>query len=169
MKYTLSSALAVFALILAGCGILFLPATQTVSVDSNPVEATVTINGVNHGLTPIAVELDNKRSHTITIRKEGYNTVSCILNAKVKGSIVVLDVLGGLLPVLIDAATGGWKQLDKTYCNADLVAGSQERLTSCDILRRERDEAWEAYENRRNNTNRQRMQDTARRYREQCG
>lgn len=153
---------------LAGCETLFLPATQRVSVDSNPVEATVTINGANHGLTPITVELDNKRRHTITIQKEGFKTVSCVLHAKVKGSIVVLDVLGGLFPVLIDAATGGWKQLDKTYCNADLVAGSQEQLANCDILRRNRNEAWAAYENQKNNANRQRMQDTARRYHEQC-
>ncbi len=89
---------AIFCLfLLAGCGTLFLPGTKQVSIHSNPVEADVSIDGVPHGTTPITVELDNKTSHTIVISKAGYDSVSCILTAKVKGSIVVLDVLGVLL------------------------------------------------------------------------
>ena len=84
------------------------------------MEARVSIDGVDHGLTPLTVELDNKQSHTIVISKQGYETVSCILTAKVKGSIVVLDVLAGLVPVIVDAATGGWKALDQTSCSVQL-------------------------------------------------
>lgn len=81
---------------------------------------------------------------------------------------MVLDVLGGLLPVLIDAATNGLRTLDETYCNADLTSGSQEELTDCEVLRRNRDDARDAYKKQKNYANRQRMQDTARNYREGC-
>ena len=118
MKSLLTLALA--ALLISGCGALFIPSTKTVSVNSVPVEARVTIDGVDYGLTPLAVELDNNESHTIVVSKDGYETVSCVLNAKVKGGIVVLDVLGGLLPVVIDAATGAWKSLDTTVCSVRL-------------------------------------------------
>ncbi|MXY07896.1 MAG: PEGA domain-containing protein [Rhodothermaceae bacterium] len=114
--------LAVFTLlILVGCGTLFIPSTKDVTINSTPTEANVSINGNPHGTTPVTVELDNKTSHTIVISKEGYDTVSCVLNAKVKGSIIVLDVLGGLYPVIIDAITGGWRALDKTDCTVQLT------------------------------------------------
>ena len=103
-----------------GCGTLFIPSTKDVTIQSNPIEADVIIDGVPHGTTPVTVELDNKKSHTIVISKQGYDSVSCVLTAKVKGSIVVLDVLGGLIPIVIDAATGGWKALDKTSCTVQL-------------------------------------------------
>ena len=118
MKHTLISTIVL--VLLAGCGTLFIPGTKDVTINSAPVEARVSIDGVDHGLTPLTIQLDNKASHTIAVSKEGYQTVSCVLTAKVRGSIVVLDVLGGLVPLLIDAATGGWKALDKTSCSVRL-------------------------------------------------
>ncbi len=109
-----------FLLILAGCGTLFLSSTKDVSIISEPVDATVSVNGIERGTTPITLELDNRTSHVISVSKEGYDTVSCSLTAKVKGVILVLDVLGGLIPVIVDAATGNWKALDKTECTVQL-------------------------------------------------
>ena len=117
MKHFLA---ALLVLVLAGCGTLFIPANTDVTVHSNPVEATVTIDGVDHGTTPVTLNLNNKKPHTIIISKPGYDSVTCQLNTKIKGSVVVLDVLGGLLPVVVDAATGGWKKLEKTECSVQL-------------------------------------------------
>jgi len=33
---------------------------------------------------------------------------------------VILDILGGLIPVIVDAATGDWHYLDQTNVNAAL-------------------------------------------------
>lgn len=108
------------AFVLCSCGALFIPSTKDVTVNSTPLEARVAIDGVEYGLTPITVELDNNIDHTVVVSKEGYETVSCILSAKVKIEIVVLDVLGGLVPVVVDAATGSWKALEKTNCTVTL-------------------------------------------------
>ena len=83
---------------------MFIPSTKDVTIEGDPIEADVIIDGVPHGTTPVTVELDNKKSHTIVISKQGYDSVSCVLTAEVKGSIVVLDVLGGLMYIQIDVA-----------------------------------------------------------------
>ena len=114
-------ALVVTASLLASCGTLFIPGTKEIPINSNPVEATVTIDGVVRGVTPMSLELDNNESHVITISKEGYKTVSCTLTAKVSGTMVVLDVIGtGLIGVIIDATTRGWYKLEETSCAVTL-------------------------------------------------
>jgi glycerol-3-phosphate acyltransferase PlsY len=46
--------------------------------------------------------------------------VTRVVNTKVGAGWVVLDVLGGLIPVIVDAATGDWKKLDQDAVNAVL-------------------------------------------------
>ncbi len=111
----------VVALILvAGCGTLFTADTKVIPLDSNPVAAEVVIDGVVQGVTPMTLELSNRDSHTIQFRKEGYQSVVCQLNATVSGGIVVLDILGGLVPLIVDAATGNWKRLENESCEMQL-------------------------------------------------
>ena len=59
----------------------------------------------------------------IQFAKEGYETVSCALNATTNVGIVVLDVLGGLVPLIVDAATGNWKTLEEDACSVELPEG----------------------------------------------
>ena len=106
--------------ILTGCGTLFTPDTKTIPLHSNPVAAEVTVDGTSRGVTPMTLELSNRESHVIQFAKEGYKTVSCELNAKVNGGIIVLDILGGLVPVIVDAATGDWKTLKQDACSVQL-------------------------------------------------
>ena len=68
----------------------------------------------------MTLELSNRESHTIQFRKEGYHPVVCQLNATVSGGIVVLDILGGLVPIIVDAATGNWKRLEDESCEVQL-------------------------------------------------
>ena len=35
---------------------------------------------------------------------------------------MILDVLGGLLPVIVDAATGAWKGIEQGACDVNLPA-----------------------------------------------
>jgi hypothetical protein len=43
-----------------------------------------------------------------------------VVNASVGAGWVIIDILGGLLPVIIDAATGDWYSLDQDHVNAAL-------------------------------------------------
>lgn len=110
-------------LIVAGCGTLFNSSTKNVAMSSEPTGAEVFIDGNRMGTTPITLELDNQENHAVVFRKEGHQDVTCDIKTKVGAGYVILDILGGLVPVIIDAATGEWESLDKETCNVNLPSG----------------------------------------------
>lgn len=70
----------------------------------------------------MSVELSKKREHTITFKKAGYQDVTQVVDTKVGGGWIILDILGGLAPVIIDAATGSWKSLDTKVINLNMAS-----------------------------------------------
>lgn len=115
--------------VVGGCATFFNSGTKSVAMSSNPSAAEVWIDNVNRGATPITLELNNHQSHTVVFRKEGYQDVACELTASVGAVWVILDVLGGLVPVIIDAATGEWKRIDQGTCNVNLPSTDNEQST----------------------------------------
>ena len=72
------------------------------------------------GVTPVELNLKADKSYTIEYRKEGYQSVTRVVNSKVGAGWIILDVLGGLIPIIVDAATGNWSKLDQDSINAAL-------------------------------------------------
>ena len=105
---------------LTGCATLFGKKTHALSLSSDPRGATVYVNGFNMGKTPLELKLKADKSYTIEYRMKGYQSVSRSVNTKLGAGWVVLDILGGLIPVVIDAATGNWNKLDQEAINAVL-------------------------------------------------
>jgi hypothetical protein len=103
----------------ASCATLFNRGNEKVSLASEPA-ARVYIDGTFRGGTPIEVQLEAKRSHTIEFRKEGYQTRTVVIGTHAGGGWIVLDILGGLIPIVVDVATGDWAELDETSVNAAL-------------------------------------------------
>ena len=97
---------------LIGCATIFKHKNRTVAFDSDPQGAQIYINGNRMGKTPMPMILSNLKAVTVTFKKEGYEDKTYIINTKVGGGWVVLDVLGGLIPVLIDACTENWYNLE---------------------------------------------------------
>jgi hypothetical protein len=89
-------------------------------LSSDPSGAKVFVNGHLMGNTPIQLNLTSKHTYTIEFRKDGFENRTVVVNASVGGGWVILDILGGLLPVIIDAATGDWYSLDQDHVNAAL-------------------------------------------------
>lgn len=108
---------------LAGCATLLARKTTPVSMNSNPTGAEVWIDGNRAGTTPVTVTLDHRQEHVVVFTKDGYAESSCRLNRKVGAGWVVLDVVLGLIPVIVDAATGAWQSLDSDVCNVQLTPG----------------------------------------------
>lgn len=106
--------------VFSGCATLFGPKKHPLDLNSNPQGAEVIINGVNRGTTPVKLKLKADQSYTIEFKKEGYEQVTRVVNTEVGAGWVVLDVLGGLVPVIVDAATGNWNKLDQEVVNATL-------------------------------------------------
>ena len=106
---------------ISGCATLLAPSTHPLAISSEPHGAEVYVNGFKMGKTPIELDLKADKSYTIEYRKEGYESVTRIVNTKVGAGWVILDVVMGLVPVIVDAATGSWYKLDQDAVNAILI------------------------------------------------
>ncbi len=104
-----------------GCGALFKGTTQTVGIKTSQQGSAIEVDGVTY-TSPALVELKRNMDYVVTISKEGYETRQVKIRRKVSGGIVVLDILGGLLPVIIDAVMGTWNNLEPKEINVNLVS-----------------------------------------------
>jgi len=77
--------------------------------------------GSLHGLASV----DSREG--IEFRKEGFKTEVRQIKNEIGIGWVVLDVVCGLVPVLVDALTGSWYDLDQRYVNAILERRQIER------------------------------------------
>jgi hypothetical protein len=112
--------LAIFSLTFNQCALIFSGTKGDVKLDATPMACEVWVDGALMGNTPCKVELKKSQEHTIEFRKVGYATRSYKIQNSVGAGWVVLDILGGLVPVIIDAATGAWYSFDQDNLNTVL-------------------------------------------------
>jgi hypothetical protein len=108
--------------IIGGCATVFKGNSSEVDFFSDPSGAQVYVNGVARGTTPINLKLESNKTYTIEFKKEGYEPRTHTITNHVGVGWVVLDVIFGLVPVIVDAATGAWYELDQDAVNAVLEA-----------------------------------------------
>lgn len=106
---------AIAALIaLAGCGTVFNDPKTEVEV-VNPNGFSLTLDGL-----PVkgnTVSVDNRKDHMIVATdKDGKAVGSCDIVSHVQGRYVVGDIFLGVLPIVVDALTGDWSQVEDTRC-----------------------------------------------------
>lgn len=106
-------------LTLAGCGALFKGTTQSVNINSSPPNSIIEVDGGIY-TTPATIELARKNDYIVTISKDGYESRTVKISKQVSGGIVILDILGGLYPLLIDAIMGTWYNLSPSSVNVNL-------------------------------------------------
>ncbi len=109
-------------LILAGCATIFKGPTEEVNFGSDPDGAKVYVNGQYMGETPMKLRLESSKSYSFEFRKEGYESKTVLVSNRIGAGWLVLDIIAGLVPVIVDAATGNWFYLDQTNVNAALEA-----------------------------------------------
>ncbi len=107
-----------FVFMFSGCAAIFKGSNSKLNLSSDPGGAKVYVNGIYYGTTPIRIKLKSNKTYSIEFRKEGYRTVTRNITNHVGAGWIVLDVLAGLIPVIIDAATGSWYELDQDNVNA---------------------------------------------------
>ena len=105
---------------LSGCASVLGSHQKDFHFDSNPPGASVTVNGNPAGTTPIRLQLSNHKEHVIVFHKDGYQDATCTLAKGTGAGWVVLDVLTGLVPVVIDAATNNWTQTKGDGCTQQM-------------------------------------------------
>lgn len=98
------------SLTLSGCATIFKGSEQRVPINSNPQGAEIIIDGVSYGTTPQLIRLEVQRSYDVTLRQNGQERTVTLRN-RIGTTWVVLDVIGLLIPLLVDASTGDWYEL----------------------------------------------------------
>ena len=119
-KYAFTVVSLALVFVMAGCATIFKGSNEKVSMSSDPSGAEVYSNGQYLGKTPLQIDLRSKDVYSIEFRKAGYETKVVQLNNKVGLGWIVLDIFTGFVPVVIDAFTGDWFQLETTTVKAAL-------------------------------------------------
>ena len=119
MQIPRAAALAL-ALSTTGCAAVLGSHQKTFDLQSTPQSADVYVDGNRLGATPLRVKLDNHKNYTFVYRKEGYKDASCTLTKSTGAGWVIFDVLTGLVPIVIDAATNSWSQTQGSQCSGSL-------------------------------------------------
>jgi len=123
-KFTSCVVLFCMVFFLSSCATIFKGTNEEVRFGSEPQKAEVWVNGAKMGETPISLKLESKKTYQIEFRKEGYKPVTRTITNHVGAGWIILDVLCGLVPVIVDAATGAWYGLDQK--NVDAVMEKQQ-------------------------------------------
>jgi hypothetical protein len=78
------------------------------------------VNGELLGTTPVTLKLESKETYRIEFKKKGFGTKKYTITNHVNTKWIVFDVILGVAPVLVDAFTGAWYELDQDYIKAYL-------------------------------------------------
>ena len=100
-------------LLISACATVINGNKQKVSIASSPPNATVIVDQVPQGNTPLVVNLKRKQTHLVRIERVGYKPYETLLNRDtsdwVWGNIIVCC---GLIGMGVDAMTGGFYDLE---------------------------------------------------------
>lgn len=110
---------AMVCLLATGCATIFKGNSEEVRFDSKPAGAEVWIDGQNMGVAPLSLKLESKKTYTIEFRADGKTKTVRLTNHMAAGYLV-LDILFGLVPIIVDAATGAWYKLDSNNVIVDI-------------------------------------------------
>jgi len=107
---------------LPGCGLIFGGTHQTIAVQSSPEAVKVTTAPpTGEFTTPASLILERKNDYSLTFEKAGYTPGHFQITHHMRGGILVLDLLVGLVGVIADAATGAWNGLAPQTVNVTLT------------------------------------------------
>jgi hypothetical protein len=112
------------ALLLASCATIIHGTHQDISFSSTPSGAKVFINGMDKGSTPVVVNLERKSTYVVKIQIDGYLPYETNIIRKVDGWIAGNIIFGGLIGLVVDAASGGMYKLSPEQIQSELKSST---------------------------------------------
>ncbi|HVH48052.1 MAG TPA: PEGA domain-containing protein [Labilithrix sp.] len=114
-----TGAVLVLSMSLFGCAAVFRGSKDTVVVESSPAGAEARKGEHKLGVTPMAFDADRKGVTQLTLTKSGYEEHHGIVNKKMNGAWLTLDIVTCpvtiCIPLIVDAVTGAWYDVDDKY------------------------------------------------------
>lgn len=122
------AALVAVALCLGGCATFIRGSTQSLTVDSLPGGATVSLSNGERCTTPCVLKLKRKHPVAVELCKPGYRTAQTLVRSELGSAGAVRmagnALIGGLIGVGVDAASGAAKDLSPNVLAVLLVEES---------------------------------------------
>lgn len=109
-------------LAVTGCATIMAGGPDHVPVATNPPGATVFVDNVPVGQTPMMLALDRQRaSGLIRIEAPGFAPVVIVRNKTINGWFWANLCIGGVIGIVVDLVTGDVKAFDDTPISIGLV------------------------------------------------
>ncbi|MBA2369413.1 MAG: PEGA domain-containing protein [Candidatus Protochlamydia sp.] len=102
------------------CATVINGTTQKIPLTSEPMGASVMIDGQPVGYTPTQVEVKRKYSHLITFEKDGYESENVKLEPVLSGAVAGNILAGGFIGWGVDAINGSQYRLIPDAVNVRL-------------------------------------------------
>ena len=117
-------AVIVFYCCLTNCATIIHGSKQNVVIVSEPRIANIQIDGIDAGRTPLVVKLSRRNKHFVKIDLDGYTPYEITLHRNISGWFFGNILLGGIVGIAVDAATGAIYNLSPKDIYGDLNAAS---------------------------------------------
>jgi len=145
--YSIGAGLILTALTLIGCATIMHGTSQDIGITSQPIGATVTIDNMSYGQTPVIAKLSRKDNHTVNLDLKGYQPFAATITRSTSGWVWGNILFGGLIGLAVDAISGGLYKLQPEQIEAQMVGKSMGgALKGSDIIITfvlEPDPSWE--------------------------
>ncbi len=112
------------------CATIISGSQQMVEITSEPSAATVFINGIEAGNTPVQKNLKRNQEYALTLKLDGYKTYKTKLERKFNAWYIGNVVFGGLIGIIVDPATGAMYKLKPEQINGAPKAGTTYKTRS---------------------------------------
>lgn len=109
----------------SGCATITRGTTQALVIESEPPGADVELSNGLRGKTPTSFKVKRNENLVVTIKKEGYETVTVNVTSQVAGAgaagMAGNVILGGLIGAAVDAGSGATKELKPNPVRVNLL------------------------------------------------
>lgn len=119
-RETATALTVIFLMMQTGCATIVSGKTQDVMIRSNPPGATIKIDEIVSGTTPMVANLVRKKRHAISISKTGYQEVSHATTRGFNGWYVGNLIFGGIIGLIVDPITGAMYDVEPEEINVTL-------------------------------------------------
>lgn len=136
---------------LTSCATVMHGTRQSVGIASNPSQASVWVDRVYAGNTPLIVEMTRKDNHVVRIELEGYQPYEAVFSRHLSGWVFGNIIFGGVIGVAVDAISGGIYMLTPDQIQAELranhIAYSKKSKDSYITIVLQPDPSWKKIDN----------------------
>lgn len=116
------------------CATIISGSRQTVRISSEPTSATVYINEIEIGNTPVEKDLKRNQEYQLVLKLDGYKPYNTKLERKFNAWYIGNVVFGGAIGLIVDPITGAMYQLKPEQINGNLKNGTTIKTESGDIF-----------------------------------